>query len=308
MRAVCIGECMAELRQADRGLYALGFAGDAYNAAVYLKRSAPQVHVNFLTATGESTLSRAMRERFAAEGVEDALAFIAKDREIGLYMIELDAAGERRFHYWRSASAARCWLQHLMQNGGAARLAGADLVCLSGVSLAILPDDAARAAAIELLGSLKDRVGKIAFDANLRPALWRNLDAARAAIASMIRLADVFRASGEDAALLTGAREPETQIGALRADGAHEIVLTLGAEGCIVATKDGAAALPAFAVEVKDTSGAGDAFTGAYLAARLSGAAPVDAASAALKVASRVVTYPGAIAPREISHPEARRC
>ena len=36
MRAVCIGECMAELRQADQGLYALGFAGDAYNAAVYL--------------------------------------------------------------------------------------------------------------------------------------------------------------------------------------------------------------------------------------------------------------------------------
>jgi len=308
MRAVCIGECMAELRQADRGLYALGFAGDAYNAAVYLKRSAPQVHVNFLTATGESTLSRAMRERFAAEGVGDALAFIAKDREIGLYMIELDAAGERRFHYWRSASAARCWLQLLMQNGGAARLAGTDLVCLSGVSLAILPDDAARAAAIELLGSLKDRVGKIAFDANLRPALWRNLDAARAAIAPMIRIADVFRASAEDAALLTGAREPETQIGALRAGGAHEIVLTLGAEGCILATKDGAAALPAFAVEVKDTSGAGDAFTGAYLAARLSGAAPVDAAATALKVASRVVTYPGAIAPREISHPEARRC
>ena len=209
MRAVCIGECMAELRQADRGLYALGFAGDAYNAAVYLKRSAPQVHVNFLTATGKSTLSRAMREHFAAEGVEDALAFIAKDREIGLYMIELDAAGERRFHYWRSASAARYWLQLLMQNGGADRLAGADLVCLSGVSLAILPDDAARAAAIELLGSLKDRVGKIAFDANLRPALWRNLDAARAAIVPMIRLADVFRASGEDAACLPALASPK---------------------------------------------------------------------------------------------------
>ena len=308
MRAICIGECMAELRQADQGLYALDFAGDAYNVAVYLKRSAPQVHVNFLTATGKFRLSRTMRERFAAEGVEDALVFIAKDREIGLYMIELDAAGERRFHYWRSASAARCWLQLLLQNGGAARLAGTDLVCLSGVSLAILPDDAARAATIELLGSLKDRVGKIAFDANLRPALWRNLDAARAAIAPMIRLADVFRASGEDAALLTGAREPETQIGALRAGGAHEIVLTLGAEGCIVATKDGTAALSALYVEVKDTSGAGDAFTGAYLAARLSGAAPVDAATAALKVASRVVTYPGAITPREISHPEARRC
>jgi Mannitol dehydrogenase Rossmann domain/Mannitol dehydrogenase C-terminal domain len=69
---------------------------------------------------------------------------------------------------WEKAGAL------LMQNGGAARLAGADVVYLSGVSLAILPNDEARAAAIELLWSLKDRVRKIAFDSNLRPALWRS--------------------------------------------------------------------------------------------------------------------------------------
>lgn len=306
MRAVCIGECMAELRPLDRDLYALGFAGDAYNAAVYLKRSAPQTRVDFLTATGETPLSRALRERFAAEGVEDACAFIASDREIGLYMIEIDATGERRFHYWRTASAACCWLQLLMQNGGADRLVGVDLVFLSGVSLAILPDAAARTAAIELLRSLKRRVGMIAFDANLRPALWRNLDEARAAISPMIPIADIFRASGEDLVLLTGADEPKSQIMALRAGGAQEIALTFGAAGCIVATQRDAAAFPALPVEVKDTSGAGDAFTGAYLASRLNGAAPSDAAEAALKVAARVITYPGAIAPREISHPEAR--
>ena len=280
------------------------FAGDAYNAAVYLKRSAPQLHVAFLTATGEDPLSRAMRDAFAAEGIEDTLAFTAKGREPGLYMIELDAAGERRFHYWRSASAARCWFTLLMQNGGADRLAGADLLYLSGISLAILPDDEARTGAIDLLASLKARVGRIAFDANLRPALWRDLDAARAAIAPMIRIADILRASREDVALLYGAHEPQAQIKALRVGGAHEIALTLGGQGCIVAAEDGEAALPAPAVKIKDTSGAGDAFTGAYLAARLSGAAPVDAAHAALKIASRVVTYPGAIVPANISHPK----
>ena len=212
MRVVCIGECMVELRQAARDLYARAFAGDAYNAAVYLKRSAPQAQVALLTATGEDPLSCAMREAFAAEGVEDAHAFTAKGREPGLYMIELDALGERRFHYWRSDSAARSWLRLLMQNGGADRLAGVDLVFLSGVSLAILPDDEARLEAIGLLASLRDRVGKIAFDVNLRLALWCDLDAARAAIAPIIKIADILRASREDAALLTGASEPEAQI------------------------------------------------------------------------------------------------
>jgi 2-dehydro-3-deoxygluconokinase len=303
MRAVSIGECMVELRQTDGDLYMRAFAGDAYNTAVYLKRSAPQLHVAFLTATGEDPLSCAMRAAFAAEGLDDALVFTAKGSEPGLYMIELDAAGERRFHYWRSASAARCWFALLMHNGGADRLAGFDLVYLSGISLAILPDEA-RTEAIDLLASLKHRLGQMAFDANVRPTLWRDLDAARAAIAPMIKIADILTASHEDAALLFDAGEPQTQIEAFRAAGAREIAFTLGAQGCIVATQDGEIALPAPAVKVKDTSGAGDAFTGAYLAGRLGGATPVDAARAALKIASRVVTYPGAIVPARISHTE----
>ena len=303
MRAICIGESMVELRQTDGDLYVRAFAGDAYNTAVYLKRSAPGLHVAFLTATGEDPLSCAMRAAFAADGLEDALVFTAKGREPGLYTIELDAAGERRFHYWRSASAARCWFALLMQNGGADRLAGVDLLYLSGISLAILPDEA-RTEAIDLLASLKDRSGWIAFDANIRPALWHDLGAARVALAPVIRIADVIKASREDAALLYGVNHPQAQIGAFRLAGAREIALTLGGQGCIVATGDGEIALPAPAVKIKDTSGAGDAFTGAYLAGRLGGATPVGAARAALKIASRVVTYPGAIVPAKISHPK----
>lgn len=307
MRAVCIGECMVELRQAEGELYVRAFAGDAYNTAVYLKRSAPRSHVAFLTATGDDPLSFAMRAAFAAEGIEDTHAFTVKGREPGLYMIELDAAGERRFHYWRLASAARCWLALLMQNGGADRLAGVDLLYLSGISLAIQPDEA-RNEAINLFASLRDRVGRIAFDANVRPALWRDMDTARMAIAPMIRIADIVRASQEDATLLYGAHEPQAQIEAFRAAGAREIALTLGARGCVVTTEDGEAALPAPAVKVNDTCGAGDAFTGAYLAERVGGASPVDAAGVALKIASRVVTYPGAIVPAKISHPEDAGC
>ena len=43
--AICIGECMVELRPVEDGHLRRGFAGDAYNTAVYLKRSAPDVDV-----------------------------------------------------------------------------------------------------------------------------------------------------------------------------------------------------------------------------------------------------------------------
>ena len=45
MRVVSIGECMVELRDAGGGLLSKAFAGDAYNTAVYLKRSAPDTQV-----------------------------------------------------------------------------------------------------------------------------------------------------------------------------------------------------------------------------------------------------------------------
>ena len=49
--------------------------------------------------------------------------------------------------------------------------------------------------------------------------------------------------------------------------------------------------------QVIDTTAAGDAFNGGYLAARLSGKKPVESASYGAKVAATVITYPGAIIP-----------
>lgn len=303
MRAISIGECMVELRAAGEGLYRRGFAGDAYNTAVYLKRSAPGLEVQFLTATGDGPLSREMRQAWAGEGVGEDLAWRLRGAEPGLYMIALDPDGERQFHYWRSASPARSWLRELVKAGGADRLAGADLVFLSAISLAIL-SDADRAEAVALIEGLKDRVGRIAFDTNLRASLWRDMFAARLAIEPLLRLADMVRASRDDAAALFGETDPRRQIEALHEAGAGELVLTLDAAGCMISDKGVQTVLPAPATVVKDTSGAGDSFNGAYLAARLAGRSPLDAAQAGLNLAARVVTWPGAVVPAEVSHPE----
>lgn len=284
IRAYCVGECMVELRSAGDGLLRQGFAGDSYNTAIYLKRSAPDISVHYVTATGADPFSAAMRAAWAEEGIEDDLAFTDPTRRPGLYMIDLDPTGERRFHYWRGESAARRWLAEL-RKAGTKPFQGADLFYLSGISLAILTPDERRDA-VALMGELRGRVGKVAFDPNYRPALWRSREEAAEITLAAAKNADIFLPSSEDI---------ETLFGADPGMICPEIAMTADAGRCFV---NGTLVQGSLAPKVVDTSGAGDSFNGAYLAARLKGGDAMEAAKAGLAMAAKVVGFPGAVIPR----------
>jgi 2-dehydro-3-deoxygluconokinase len=301
-RIVCIGECMVELRALGEDTFARSYAGDVYNTAVYLKRSLAAAQVQFLTATGDDALSNAMRRMWRAQGIDETLAFRVEGGSVGLYLIETDSFGERSFQYWRKDSAAKHWLA-LLQESGESVLRGADLVYYSGISLAILnPNE--RAAAIEFLRRERTHVGRIAFDPNVRLRLWQSPQVAAQTIRAALSTCDIALPSAEDLTWLLGAAEPNRHMDLLMQMGVSEVALTLGADGCAVADGEQRAEWPAPSVQnAIDTSGAGDAFNGVYLAHRLQGSSPDKAAQAALQVASRVVTHAGAIVPASVSHP-----
>ena len=293
IRFVCIGECMVELSAAGEGLLARRFAGDAYNTAVYFKRALPAAQVKFLTAVGTDPLSLAMRGAWRAEGVEGDLAFTVPGRRPALYLIETDLAGERQFHYWRGESAAREWFSMLFAAGGTALLAGASMIYLSGISLAILSPQE-RSAALELLHEVYAQGGRIAFDPNLRPALWPSIDAARQVFERMVGLSDILLPSRQDLQALYGVGDSREQMRLLTQMGAREVALTCDADETLVFDGELPVLTPPKA-KVVDTSGGGDSFNGAYLASRLGGAGAIEAGLRGLALAARVVEQPGAL-------------
>jgi 2-dehydro-3-deoxygluconokinase len=302
MRVVCIGECMVELRAVGADTFARSYAGDAYNTAVYLKRSLPDAQVQFLTAAGDDAMSMAMRRKWREEEIDDALAFPVAGASAGLYLIETDASGERSFQYWRKDSAAKRWLTKLQERGESI-LWGADMVYYSGITLAILnPEE--RAAALQLLSRARPHVGRIAFDPNVRLRLWQSPQIASQTLLAAISACDIALPSAEDLSLLLGTVEPEQQIEQLLQIGVSEMALTRGADGCAIVAGELRVQLwgPQSGSAI-DTSGAGDAFNGVYMANRLKGSSPEQAAEAALRVASRVVTHTGAVVPASVSHP-----
>ena len=95
----------------------------------------------------------------------------------GLYMIELDEHGERRFNYWRDAAAARAYFDAASTPLEEQAMSW-DAFYLSGISLAILPP-AGRERAFALMSQLRERGAAVIFDNNYRPRLWADRAAAQ---------------------------------------------------------------------------------------------------------------------------------
>ena len=111
----------------------------------------------------------------------------------------------------------------------------------------------------------------------------------------MLDLGPVLTPNAAEALTLTGAPDPEAAARALTGRTGAPVVVTLGAEGALVAEPSGAAErIPALAVDVVDTTGAGDAFNGALAAELAAGAPLADAARLAVAAAGLSCRAPGA--------------
>ena len=145
---------------------------------------------------------------------------------------------------------------------------------------------------------------RIVFDTNFRIRLWPDLDVARAVYAQAFDSADIVLASSEDLLLLYPDDDAEALLARIPSD---EVVLRMAEPVSIVRAAGTSQILRAepIAAPVVDTTAAGDSFAAAYIAARLAGADPIDAARAGHRLAGVVVCHPGAIIPRMAMPAEA---
>lgn len=301
LRFLSIGECMAEL--APLGApddFRLGFAGDTFNTAWYLRQLRPDADVTFLSVVGCDGISDRMVEFMQDAGIATGHVARCAQRSVGLYLITLNE-GERSFSYWRDTSAARLLADDVeaLQNAAA----GADLIYFSGITLAILAGPA-QDRLLQVLGSARSAGKTIAFDPNLRPRLWSDADHMTQTIMRGAAVSDIVLPSFEDEAGHFGDADPQATARRFQSAGASTVVVKNGPEPVhYVHGGQSGDVSPTPVANVVDTTSAGDSFNAALFAAMGGTRSLENCIRQAAAVAGQVVGGKGALVTLDPSGP-----
>jgi sugar/nucleoside kinase (ribokinase family) len=253
--------------------------GGANVAARLVENGVPALLV---ARVGEDTPGQAAVEELRRDGVELEVAIDAL-HATGTCVVIVEPGGERTMLPDRGANAA---LEPSdlpideFAEGGHLHLSGYTLLDPGSRPAGLVALEHARAAGMSI---------------SVDPASAAPLQEVGAhTFLGWTRHASLLLPNAEEAAVLTGARDPEAAAWALARDG-REVVITLGKEGAL--WSDGerverAKASPAPAQV--DSTGAGDAFTAGWLASRLQGSDPTEALAAANFAAAQVLKKAGA--------------
>lgn len=138
----------------------------------------------------------------------------------------------------------------------------------------------------------------LSIDVNYAQKVWQSEVDVKEIVAKYCSHGAFVKVSEVDWERLYGSKltNPDTAAKHFLSLGARDVCVTLGGEGCYVASNtEGGHFLPSRPVEVKDTTGAGDAFWSGFLTARLDGHSILDAAKAGRKMAELKLAHFGTL-------------
>jgi 2-dehydro-3-deoxygluconokinase len=292
-RILLIGECMVEFSPKEDGDFKLGFAGDTFSTAWYLRHLLPtDWTVQYFTNIGDDQLSVDMLNFMKQSEIDITHVKIMERMNVGLYVISLNK-GERSIIYWRNTSAARTLADDPIRLANATQ--DVDCVFFSGITLAILAENA-RDAFLQHMAQLRNNGVLVVFDPNIRKRLWTSDDETRHWISRAYAVANVALPSFADKADIFGDLDVVGTAERIKEAGAEEIVVKNGGDACFFQTANASGlVLPHESVVVVDTTGAGDSFNAGYIASKMMGATPSVSVQRANDLAAKVIAEYGAL-------------
>ncbi len=256
---VVAGEALIDLVASDaNGGYRAVPGGSPANVAVALARLDQPVRLLARLAT--DAFGRRLRDHLTRNGVDLDWAVTA-DESTSLAVASLDGTGQATYDFYLAGTADWQWTEREVP---AALSAPVTALHSGSLALGVAPGGAV----IEEMFRREHarEVITLSIDLNLRPSILTDRDAECTRVERQVRLAHLVKASEEDLGWLYPGQSAAEVTARWRAAGVTCCVVTMGSGGAYLLAPDGLAyRQTARPVEVIDTVGAGDAFTGGML-------------------------------------------
>ena len=265
-RVLCLGEvlfdCLAD--QLGRKLeeveswtpYPGGAPANVACALVKLGTSA-----GFIGAVGKDEPGNELVQLLAEVGVDTSGVQYHLSAPTRRVYVVRSTAGDRNFAGFGEYDTAEFADTHLKDSEMPLSLfEGADFLVLGTLELAYPESGKAVHRALELAAQYDL---KVVVDVNWRPVFWKNPDIAPEVIRQILKQVDFLKLSKEEAQWLFNTSDP----GAInyRVDGVEGVLVTDGENGCAYCLSENEGKIPAFAIPVVDTTGAGDGFLAGFI-------------------------------------------
>jgi ribokinase len=248
--------------------------GKGANQAVAAARLGAQVVM--LGRVGEDDFGDSLIEAMKADGVDTSHILRSADAPTGVALITVDAAGQNTI---------------VVASGANACLTIDDLLdaeeLFEEASIVLLQLESP----LETVVKAVDLAKKHNVEVVLNPAPAQFLDSA------LIADVDYLIPNEHEVCALAGFQDPSEVEEAARKlcrSGARCVIVTLGEQGAAIFNKNGISMLPAYCVQVVDTTAAGDAFVGAFAAALAASDPPGESVRWGNAAGALAVTKPGA--------------
>jgi fructokinase len=249
------GEALVDLVD-DHGLLTPVPGGGPFNTAIALGRLG--IPVAYLGTLSRDDYGSLLARLLTDAGVEMSLVRWS-DAPTPLAVVRRQDDGENAYTFYLTGTS----LTDLPPEAVPALSEHAWAIHVGTLALAVDPP----AAAYEALLDREARRRTIVLDPNVRPAVFGDQVSYRVRFERLARLADVVKLSEHDAAWIYPELERADTLDRILGLGPRLVAITMGMLGAVAASREGQARVPAVAITVVDTVGAGDIFGAALLAA-----------------------------------------
>ena len=303
---VCMGELLVEFvsTQANVSLvHTPGFikapGGAPANVAVALQRLG--MPARFVSKVGNDPFGVYLRESLSVDGLDLSYLLVDPNARTTAVFVAVWDDGRKDLCFYRNPGA-----DMLLTEAEIDERVFDGARCFHFGSITFIHEPGASAQR-KALGVAQRKGLMISYDPNYRPTLWPDAETAKRVIRDSFRHCHLAKVSEEEWEVASGHPDLDAGIRAILDKGVELLVISRGPKGAIATNGDYRVELPAFPVNVVETTGAGDGFLAAMITRllpdreRLGSLAKVDRAVVrdtleyANAVGALTCTKPGAI-------------